>query len=289
MARVVGWVAVVVGAALAGSSLLGVGAAAAPSAPMRTVQGVTVPDVRCSSLSNAQQVLQQAGLVGQQLASSNGVVLSQSPTPGQPVTTGTTIYLVMQPAGDLRVSVPDVRGRRLGKAKRVLAAHCLKGVVADPVRHGRVANQSPSPDTLTRVGTRVRLSAVAAGPRTSPSNAEHDQAPGANATPPTSGSGSIGSVAVAVLLLVVLAAAIAASWEWRRGMRPGRRLDRVSSLEPAPAGPTAAVDALPVAASAVPKPSGLSQRQADQPPTDPRFTWLARRGTTSTTIDEEGT
>lgn len=287
MGRVVGWVGIVVGGALAGSSMVGVAAAAAgatPSLQVRAEQGVTVPDVRCSSLSEARQVLRWAGLVGRKLTGGYGVVLSQNPTPRQMVTTGSTVYVVMQPRGHPRVPVPDVRGRNLRTATRVLAGRCLDVAVTDRVRHGRVASQSPSPATLTRVGTQVRLVATAAPPTSGGRRgAEHDGASrGADATPATSGSGSVGSVAVTLLVLLVLAMAIAAVLAWRRVVRPRRRIDWVPSHETALAGAPGGNSAPPVVTKVVTEPRDKNHDQ------DHRFTWLPKRGTTSATIDEEG-
>jgi serine/threonine-protein kinase len=125
---------------------------------------VKVPDVRSLSLADARAALDKVGLksrVGDQQFSDTvpkDAVISQDPSSGT-LLRGSTVTLVVSKGPDM-VDVPDVVGKKLDEAKKILAKAGLKvSVVRAPFGPGQVFDQSPGGGKVKR-GSTVTLYVV---------------------------------------------------------------------------------------------------------------------------------
>lgn len=127
----------------------------------------TVPDLIGQSLQQAADLLQQAGLFAGRLTGriSNdepGIVLDQSPKPGQQVSPQTSVDLVysVQPQ-DIPVIIPDVTGLAKEDAIQLLHQHQLSAaetyIQRPDFSPGHVIQQDPLPGTPVPPGTEVQL------------------------------------------------------------------------------------------------------------------------------------
>jgi eukaryotic-like serine/threonine-protein kinase len=139
---------------------------------------VRVPNVSGDSLSGAEAALTAVGLavgtVTQQVSAGQapGTVLSQSPSPGSSVRTGTKVNLTAAKASD-EVAVPKVAGQPETQAAAALgAAGFVPSVVPVPTSEegkvGLVLKQSPAAGRMARKGSTVTLTVGTKGTETTP-------------------------------------------------------------------------------------------------------------------------
>ncbi len=121
--------------------------------------GITVPDVRTLPLHIAEKILDGLDLKAQTFGTGD-VVVRQVPEPGKKVEKGDVIALALNSesakggvAGD-RVVVPNVRGMSIRRAINRLV---IDEFEADIVGSGVVVQQTPTPGTNAKPGTRVRI------------------------------------------------------------------------------------------------------------------------------------
>ncbi len=130
-------------------------------------QQMEVPDLSGMTASEAQQALKAAGLTAKAGTSQNsdtvekGHVISQDPTPGTMVPTGSTVTYVISLGSD-KVSVPDVRGESQGSAIAKLQNAGFEVVASDSayddsVPEGYVVSQSPAAGEKLAKGSTVSL------------------------------------------------------------------------------------------------------------------------------------
>ncbi len=125
-----------------------------------------VPDLIGETVQTATAALSQQGLsmtvVEEASEKPKGTIISLDPAPGEGVRTSFPVKAVVS-AGSADVVVPDVRGRSLDEAKRLLATLDLK--VSDDLQYVRdtdlpvnqVVDQAPRPRQKTRRLSTVRL------------------------------------------------------------------------------------------------------------------------------------
>jgi stage V sporulation protein D (sporulation-specific penicillin-binding protein) len=130
------------------------------------MQQVEVPDVIGMSLEEAAQALKEAGL--EYLADETGtVVKDQMPKPGAKVISGTTVLLytergaesqpeeqAAQPPAEGMVIVPDVLGKSIREANRILVSEGLRLRIEGS---GIAVGQDPAPGTQVELGTEVTV------------------------------------------------------------------------------------------------------------------------------------
>lgn len=128
-----------------------------PDIPGETPQvpkkDVNVPNVSEKSLETAKNTLIQAGL--KVVVEGNGtVVLSQLPKAGAIVKEGTGVILYVggKTSGD--VSVPNLKGKRIYEAARVLES---LGLRLNASGSGEAVSQSPAPGSKVKPGTKVTV------------------------------------------------------------------------------------------------------------------------------------
>jgi serine/threonine-protein kinase len=126
---------------------------------------VTVPDVREMRVTDATRALEQADLtlsVGDSFpnaARPAGSILAQSPLPGQEVSPGTEIRVIIA-AGEDRPRVPNVDGMPIAEASRTLRVAGFDfSVVNVPVEGetGTVISMSPAAGTPVALPVTIRL------------------------------------------------------------------------------------------------------------------------------------
>ncbi|MBO0829940.1 MAG: Stk1 family PASTA domain-containing Ser/Thr kinase, partial [Streptosporangiales bacterium] len=134
----------------------------------RGQQTVTVPPIQGKSRSDAEKMLQQAGLaVGavskQSSDQARGTVLSSDPAPGESITKGSKVNLVVS-SGTTRV--PKVIGEDEGQAKADLtqAGFKVNVVKQEDANHpeGTVIAQSPDPGSNATKGSNVTITVAKA-------------------------------------------------------------------------------------------------------------------------------
>jgi stage V sporulation protein D (sporulation-specific penicillin-binding protein) len=130
------------------------------------MQQVEVPDVIGMSLEEAAQALKEAGL--EYLADETGtVVKDQMPKPGAKVISGTTVLLytergaesqpeeqAAQPPAEGMVIVPDVLGKSIREANRILVSEGLRLRIEGS---GIAVGQDSAPGTQVELGTEVTV------------------------------------------------------------------------------------------------------------------------------------
>ncbi len=122
---------------------------------------VAVPSVVGKTLDEAEAALAEAGLkaqVTQEYSDTvpEGRVISQSPKAGTFLPPGSTVRLVVS-RGPAPVQVPDVEGKKLEDALRILSSAGLKASVSRLGPGNRVVYQLPPPGTTVRRGSTVQL------------------------------------------------------------------------------------------------------------------------------------
>jgi serine/threonine-protein kinase len=139
---------------------------------------VRVPDVSGDSRSGAEAALTAVGLavgtVTQQVSSGQaaGTVVSQTPSAGSSVRTGTKVNLTVAKASD-EVAVPKLVGQTETQAAAALGgAGFVPSVVTAPTREeskvGVVLKQSPAGGHVARKGSTVTLTVGAKATETTP-------------------------------------------------------------------------------------------------------------------------
>ncbi|SHK61320.1 PASTA domain-containing protein [Rhodothermus profundi] len=133
---------------------------------------VTVPSVIGMSLREAVNRLAALGLRADDLRPDTipspyaRTVTRQYPAPGDSVTEGSSVILWYSTGlGERFVTVPDVTGRTVAEAQRILLAHRLRSVVVEPRESTEAAGdtsrivvrQSREPGTQVREGFEIRL------------------------------------------------------------------------------------------------------------------------------------
>jgi serine/threonine-protein kinase len=127
---------------------------------------VQVPDVTSEDVGQAKATLQSRGfnvVTSVQVSSSAtaGTVLSQTPSGGSSVATGSTITLVVAQAPPT-VAVPNVVGKTTGSANATLGAAGFPAVqqqqtVTDQTQNGVVLSQNPAGSSQVKKGTTVTI------------------------------------------------------------------------------------------------------------------------------------
>ncbi len=120
---------------------------------------VDVPDVTGENRGDAETEIREAGLnpVVTEQASDDvdeGDVISQSPGEGR-APRGSDVTIVVS-TGTPTVEVPDVRGRSVDSARRILENSGLRVRIIS-LRIGNVIRQSPGPGREVETGTRVTI------------------------------------------------------------------------------------------------------------------------------------
>jgi len=137
---------------------------------LRPKADVRVPDLRGRTEASALKAVEVVGLVSAVLHRADerlrsGVVVAQSPGSGAMLRKGESVNVIVS-TGLPPVAVPDVTGRSLAEAARVLAAAKL-GIRVEarrsPARLGTVLSQRPAPGTQVRRRT-VTLVTISAAP-----------------------------------------------------------------------------------------------------------------------------
>lgn len=262
---------------------------------LEVVQGVSVPDVRRATEEQAVSGLRQAQLNAKPIAGDTGVVISQDPAAGDLVSSGTTVYYVLQTAGQTLFSVPEVRQVSLQDAGEKLAATCLAMVLTSGLHGTTVTSQSPAAGSQVPAGTAVTVVAALPSspstprtttPRTTPTHSS-TTSPTKGRTPSSagrsssaggfpSGAGSGGSPpGLGTLLVVLVILILVASTGWLAYVRPRLQARWVASHVTAIPLPTGA----PVVVRTLSEPGSR----------DHRFSWLARRDVGRSTIEEDPT
>lgn len=139
--------------------------------PDEGAAGVPVPSVVGEVVEDAEEELRAAGLVAARTLSLSGsdraigVVVAQSPLPGQQLPRGATVELAVS-ARSVNVRVPDVVGFGVDRAMDLLARLGFGVARAERVSNepaGRVLDVRPAPGTQTTLPANVRLT-VSTGP-----------------------------------------------------------------------------------------------------------------------------
>ena len=134
---------------------------------------VTVPDLRGRSYSAADRALDRLGLETERAQSLNhprvpsGRVLTQVPLPGQEVTRGTPVRLIMS-AGPERRTVPSITGLGVRDATALLQRFGFtvrERRVLDPSAEGRILGMEPKAGAQLAVPGVVTLTVSAGPPR----------------------------------------------------------------------------------------------------------------------------
>ena len=138
-------------------------------APDRGV--TTVPDLRASTLGEAEREANDASLVLEAIDSlphpstPRGHVLMQSPLPGQEVAPGTGIQVILS-SGPARHAVPQVAGLSVDRAADLLRASGMEPtiqLVEDMAPEGSVVGTEPAAGTLLEIPAQLLLR-VSSGP-----------------------------------------------------------------------------------------------------------------------------
>lgn len=253
---------------------------------LEVVQGVSVPDVRCSTEEQAVSSVRQAQLNAKAVAGDSGVVIRQDPAAGDLVPIGATVFYVLQTAGQTLFPVPDVLGLGLQEAGEKLVATCLAMVVSAADEGNTVTTQSPARGTLVPAGTAVTV--AAAPPRTPPTTPPPTPPTTSRTTSRTTpstgvvvpgGAGSsgfppnlTGLVTNLVVLVILILVAVTGWLGYVRPRLQARWVANHVTAVPLPAG-------VPVVVHALSEPGSR----------DHRFSWLARRDAGRSTIEENTT
>lgn len=128
---------------------------------------VTVPNVRGKTYEQAQVILKTIGLEpvfgGERFDNRypKGTVILQRPAANKTVKAGRRIYLIVS-GGNIKVTVPDIRYKRVEEAKILLnrvgltVAQILEDTTSD-VPKGLITNQSISPNEMVEKGTPITI------------------------------------------------------------------------------------------------------------------------------------
>lgn len=129
----------------------------------RGIETTKVPDVRKKSRSDAEQLLRNAGFKVTVTESYDdkidvGLVISQNPTPGLQVATGSTVSIVVS-KGVESVTVPDIVGLGLAEAKAKIEGLGLKlNITYEPhANDNKVLEQDPTDGTQVKRGSTVNV------------------------------------------------------------------------------------------------------------------------------------
>jgi serine/threonine-protein kinase len=130
------------------------------------VKQASVPDVRGKSESDARSTLRGAGFkVATERQNSSdvpkGQVISQDPSGGTQVTSGSTVTIVIS-SGPATTQVPDVMGKSEQAARNAirdaeLLASVMTSGTTDPNQDGKVLNQSPAGGATATKGSTVTI------------------------------------------------------------------------------------------------------------------------------------
>ena len=132
---------------------------------------VPVPDVTGMTQEAATSVIEDAGFTAEPVVRHDpnielGKVISVSPVAGAKLRRGSRVTIAVS-IGPLLVAVPDVKGKTLAEAQRLLAERGLEPVVANrftsSVKKGLVFDQNPDPNVSVRSDAKVTI-VVSAGP-----------------------------------------------------------------------------------------------------------------------------
>jgi beta-lactam-binding protein with PASTA domain len=134
---------------------------------------VTVPSVIGMSIREAVSRLNALGLRADSLQPDSlpspyaRTITRQYPLPGDSVAEGSQVMLWYSTGlGERIVTVPDVTGRSIAEAQRILLAHHLRSVVVEPAEETEITpedstrlviRQSREPGSLVREGFEIRL------------------------------------------------------------------------------------------------------------------------------------
>jgi beta-lactam-binding protein with PASTA domain len=136
-------------------------AAAEPAPPPNRVK---VPDVLRRNVKDAESILLNSGLrlgrvTARPLDAPEGMVLAQTPSPGQSVERGSPVDVAVAEAPGREV--PNVVGRPLKEAEAIVAKASLRlravGREESDYPEGAVARQSPAPGEVIAMGSEVRV------------------------------------------------------------------------------------------------------------------------------------
>ena len=114
---------------------------------------VEVPNVSGKSLEEAKSILSKAGLQSV-IEGTGSKVLSQLPKAGAVVKEGTGVILYIGGQGSGQVAVPDLKGKRIFEAARVLESLGLK---LNAAGSGEAVSQQPAPGSRVKKGTQVNV------------------------------------------------------------------------------------------------------------------------------------
>jgi serine/threonine-protein kinase len=128
---------------------------------------VAVPNVLDQTEASARAELEQAGFKVQVFAAPSdetpeGIVISQTPAPGEKVAKGSTVQIVVSTGPDT-VIVPNVEGQDEDSAREELETAGFSVQVEeqptdDPLQDGIVVDQDPEPETQAPPGSTVTIS-----------------------------------------------------------------------------------------------------------------------------------
>ncbi len=131
---------------------------------------VSVPNLVDESVDDARRMVERERLVfeveeeREETDAKPNVVLEQEPAPGEAVSTGTTVYVIVSAPGR-ELTMPDVVGYPLSMVKDGLELDGLE-VAVEEVWHteqeGQIISQTPEPEAVVRAGETVTLT-VSAG------------------------------------------------------------------------------------------------------------------------------
>jgi eukaryotic-like serine/threonine-protein kinase len=127
---------------------------------------VTVPNVLDQTEASARSELENAGFDVQAITAPSdetpeGLVISQTPAPGEKAAKGSTVQIVLSTGPDT-VTVPNVEGQEENSAKEELEDAGFEVQVEeqptdDPLQDGIVINQNPEPQTQAQPGSTVTI------------------------------------------------------------------------------------------------------------------------------------
>jgi serine/threonine-protein kinase len=127
---------------------------------------VTVPDVLDQSEPSARSELESKGFKVQAFSAPSddtpeGLVISQTPAPGEKATKGSTVQIVISTGPD-SITVPNVEGQDEASARQELEEAGFEVQVEeqttdDPLQDGIVLDQDPEPETQAPPGSTVTI------------------------------------------------------------------------------------------------------------------------------------
>jgi len=132
-------------------------------------KGVTVPDVKGMTFSQAQAALKAHEL---QLTARGdtrtGKATSQSPAANNKVAKGSSVTVTFTALSDTQVTVPDVKGMTFSQALAALKAHELQLTARGDTRIGKASSQSPAANSEVAKGSSVTVTFTQGGVKPPP-------------------------------------------------------------------------------------------------------------------------